>query len=261
MDLPVRRLAPRRQDQGVQGPGGVLGQLEHAGQDRVPRSAATWPASVANGPSSGSASGARSEPGSPKSRANASGSTTRSVPAGGGPRAGPRFSAGSRPEACCTRRRTCAPGCHRAPVLAGRLARLPRVGLRRRACWPAVGPRGSTAPTRPPMEVGGPDPARAVLWALVGRPGGRGGRRRACRPSRPVTFVARGARRGWAGRGAAGRARRRASARPPPDLVVVLAVDMPLVTADTVGRLRGRGRRARRRAARRRGRPAPGVAP
>ena len=37
-----------------------------------------WPA---KGPSSGSAYGARSEPGSPKSRANASGSTTRSVPA------------------------------------------------------------------------------------------------------------------------------------------------------------------------------------
>ena len=48
----------------------------------APRSAATRPTSVANGPSTGSAYALTSEPASPKSRANASGKTTRSASRG-----------------------------------------------------------------------------------------------------------------------------------------------------------------------------------
>src|SRR4051794_27690959 len=68
----------------------------------VPLSTATLATSVAKGPSSGSAASLRSEPGAPKSRANASGKTTRSPPAGVSSASRARFSAGSRVDASWT---------------------------------------------------------------------------------------------------------------------------------------------------------------
>ena len=70
----------------------------------VPRAEATAASSAANGPSSASAYPLRSEPGSPKSRAKASGSTTRSGPPASGTSSDSRarLAAGSRPEATWT---------------------------------------------------------------------------------------------------------------------------------------------------------------
>ena len=68
----------------------------------VPRSRAAFSTASANGPGSGSANGLTSEPGSPKSRANASGRTTRSASCGTRSASRARLAAGSSPDASWT---------------------------------------------------------------------------------------------------------------------------------------------------------------
>ena len=200
----------------------------------MPRSAATLAASVANGPSSGSAASLRSEPGSPKSRANASGNTTRSLPSGVSSASRARFAAGSRVDASCTRV-TCIPPVW-TPVgtrvcLAGRAGKTPGVD------FDAVVLAGGRAERldgadKAALDVAGATLLDRALRAVVGartvvvvgdeRP-----------TDVPVLWTRE--RPAYGGPVAAAYAGR--DVLVDPDLVVVLAVDMPAVSAGTVGRL------------------------
>ena len=203
----------------------------------VPRARATRATSVANAPSSPSAYPLTSEPASPKSRANASGSTTRSVPSGTSSASRSRFVAGSSPEASWTRARrrvVMTPACHAAvrdwPDAAP---------LRTRRRFAAVVLAGGSA-----VRLGGADKASveyagrtllahaldAVAEAdevvVVGD---------AVPTDRPVTFTRESPPVGGPVAGLL--AGRDALARPAASLVV-LAVDMPRVGPGTVRRLR-----------------------
>ena len=170
-----------------------------------------------------------------------------------------RFSAGSRPEARCTRRtRSCrAPVSHATPRVPAEVPDCDRERERRRTLGGVVLTGGTRRPLpgrRQGLDGGRrADPARA-------RPRRRSPR---CREvvvvgdevltSRPVTFVREDPPGGGPAAGLLAGLTRFPAA---PRLVVVLAVDMPLVTTATVRRLLPRPP-GRRRAARRRRRPTP----
>ena len=221
----------------------------------VPVAVLSSRSALAKGPSSGSAYGARSEPGSPKSRANASGSTIRSVPSAWcgelvegravvgrvepgralhEAHAEPVRSVGSRDRSAMP------------PRLPVDLARRPR---RRQvpdcgawadqgrpssgaSCSPAAAPSASQGADKASIEIAGVTLLEHVLGALRRSRRRRRRRRGDHEPSGHVR--AGGPAGGWPGAGSAGRAVRRS---PPPAPVVVLAVDMPLVTTATVSRL------------------------
>ena len=114
VDLAVVGARRPAQDQGVDGAGRVRRPSRTCppGSSCRARRPPGRPRS-ANGPSSDSAAPLRSEPGSPKSRANASGKTTRSLPSGVSSASRSRFSAGSRVDASCTKVTCMAPVCPR----------------------------------------------------------------------------------------------------------------------------------------------------
>src|SRR4051812_3651445 len=205
----------------------------------VPRAVATASSSVANGPSSGSAKALTSDPAGPKSRANASGSTTRSAPSGQSSARRDRFTTGSRSEASCTR-------ATRSASVVVTPSSLPP---------PTRGPRGETA-----VVDASPDPTGFCGVVLAGGRASRlGGADKASvehagrtllehavealldatevvvvgdpvPTTRPVTFTRESPR--YGGPVAALLTGRDALAAPPSTLAV-LAVDMPLVTPDT----------------------------
>ena len=92
----------------------------------------------------------RSEPGSPKSRAKASGKTTRSAPSGTADASRSRFCAGSSDDASCTSTTCMAPACHRPATATA--ARLAGWSGRRWSCR-AARRRGSAGPTRRPSST------------------------------------------------------------------------------------------------------------
>src|SRR4051794_36616307 len=191
----------------------------------VPRDFATRSTSVVNGPSSGSAYGDTSEPASPKSRAKASGSTTRSAPSGTSDSRRSRFSVGSSDEASCTSTTCMAPS-------------LPPWRTMDRMSWAAVILTGGTS-----ARLDGTDKAslthagRSLLEITLGAVADAAevvvvGSRTST--SRPVTFTRESPSYGGP---LAGIAAGVAALTGDHDLVVVLAVDMPRVTAGTVARL------------------------
>ena len=256
MDLAVRRLRRAPHQQGVERPG--RGRRWSRTSRRPPwcrgRRRRPWPARREKAPSTGSAYALMSEPASPKSRANASGSTTRSV------------SPGSRSPA--------APGWRR-----DRDRR--RAGRGRsgggRSGPPSKGATGGTLRRHGPPRLrrsrarrraSGPDGRRRQGGGRVPRPHpararGRRARRRLprsswsatrCRPRRPVTFVRENP--PYGGPVAALLTGRDALLETPTTLGL-LAVDMPRVGRTDL-RTAARGRaRPRRRLPHRRRRSAP----
>ena len=105
MDLAVRRVdAAPRTTRVFHGPGRVVGDLEHARDDRgAVRRRRLGDGRRRRGRRAARRTATRSEPGSPKSRWNASGKTTRSVSSGVSAATAARLSAGSRLAPCCTR--------------------------------------------------------------------------------------------------------------------------------------------------------------
>ena len=184
MDLAVRRPQPVavHDDQGVAGPGRVVGRPRTC---RPPRSCRGSAASVGQPPRRTGRRAARrtaprSEPGSPKSRANASGSTTRSVSGSSGRRRGRRGRRGSRPGS--RRRRPAAPGQDGGTRRVSAMPRPASRGARLRAMSPggppALGarrarrrapPPGWAAPTRPRSRSTG----STLLEHALGAPGRR----------------------------------------------------------------------------------------
>ena len=268
MDLAVRRLGARRAPRRVlYGRSGSCAARTSRRPPwcRAPRRPGST--SVAKGPSRGSAYALRSEPGSPKSRANASGSTTRSVPSG--TRSASRVAVDGRvePDASWTRttRSVLAPradvaAVDRDPSLPHRsvttceaslgaagtaraLACRPsaRTGLSPRWSWPGAPPPGSTAPTRPRSSTTAAPCSSTGARRAVDAARGRGGRR-------PGADHPPGDLHPRETRGTADPSRRCSpgATRCPhaPTTVGVLAVDMPHVTADDRPAAARGGRRA-----------------
>ena len=179
-----------------------------------------------NGPSSGSAYGARSEPGSPKSRANASGSTTRSVPARAGRDLVERGEVLSRVEARgaldephselghASRLSSACPSATPQPGGVG--ARLPACRTDGRSWAGSSSPGGAAVrfqgADKASIEIGGVTLLEHVL-GRARRGARRGRRRRGARHQPPGHLPARGPTGGWACRGPAGRARRASRGR------------------------------------------------
>ena len=247
MDLPVRRARRRRARTSVlNGRARVRARPRTSRRPRwCPAPAATWSTTVANGPSRVSANALTSEPGSPKSRANTSGKTTRSRPAGrqlgqrrpgSVPGRGRRRAGSGTPAAGRSRLPACHPQARDGRIhpcrsfaavilTGGAAARLDGVDKA------SIEYAGRSLLARAVDAV-----ADATEVVVVGATGpdagtGHGSPARTRRPgARPPGS--------WPG------ATRSA---PPVDLLVVLAVDMPLVSAGTVAaaaaRRRGPGRR------------------
>ena len=195
----------------------------------MPRSAATFADLGGERAVERLGDGAEVGAGSPKSRANASGNTTRSLPSGVSSASRARFAAGSRVDASCTRV-TCIPSVPRAggwPRLRDSSGGLRRRGAGRRS-GRAARRRGQGRP-----GVAGRDPARPRPARRRRGRGGRGGRRRVPHvPAAGRRFTRRGARRRTAARLAGARwpASGRARCTGLPRWSCVLAVDMPHVT-------------------------------